>query len=426
VATVAYHTGTSSVYGNVVARSSFTPEQQAVMDNGGNYAGYAVVNGHFTYVGAGATGQDAYNRVYGAPSTDGGGATGPDGATPTYTDHPAKGSWMDPSTMGAGTTVTNPGSPDATSSPGYQAGATPIGPVASAIATGGSRPVSGSADGTTGGLTQDELNAEVLLNGLLKQWGLESLSGTLLDLIKKGYSPDAVTLLLQDTPEYKARFAGNDGRIKNGLAPLPPAQYLATEASYRQALSSAGIPQSFYDNHADFTNYIANDVSPAEIKTRADQAMQFVNDTDPAYLNAFQQYYGAGRGDIAAYFLDGAKNEALLSKQVTTSQIGAAALQQGLAAPGRTQAEMYADQGVTASQAQAGFQNVASVLPEESQIASRFHQQYGQQDAQDEFLGGMASAQRKRRQLNNDEQALFAGSSGVNPNSLKTGTSGSY
>lgn len=274
---------------------------------------------------------------------------------------------------------------------------------------------------------QQERNAYQTLLGMFSGYGLESLAPTILNLIKQGYDPTSISYMLQQTPEYKARFAGNDGRVKNGLAPLSPAEYLATERAYRQALSSAGIPQSYYDNHADFTSYIANDVSPAEIKTRADDAMQFVNESDPSYLNAFKTYYGAQTpGDVAAFFLDGAKNVGVLNTQAQAARIGAAALQQGLQAPGVKQAEIYAGQGVTDSQAQSGFQNVAAVLPDETKIADRFHQQYTQQDAQDEFLGGMASAQRKRRQLNNSEEALFAGSSGLDQNSLKINTAGSY
>lgn len=269
-------------------------------------------------------------------------------------------------------------------------------------------------------------NAYTTLLGMFSDYGLESLGPTILKLIQQGYDATSISYLLKQTPEYKARFAGNDGRVKNGLAPLSPAEYLATERAYRQALSSAGLPQSFYDNHADFTEYIAADKSPAEIKHRADMAMDFVNNSDPRYLQAFRDYYGAGPGEVAAYMLDGQRNEALLTKQVQASHIGAAALQQGLSAPGRSQAEIYADQGITDSQAQQGFQNVAAVLPDEAKIASRFGQQYTQQDAQDEFLGGLASAQRKRKQLNDSEEALFAGSSGLDQNSLKTNAAGSY
>lgn len=288
------------------------------------------------------------------------------------------------------------------------------------------QPPAQAADSAAADKAQQEQNAYQTLLGMFSDYGLESLAPTILNLVKQGYDPTSIAYMLKQTPEYKQRFAGNDGRVKSGLAPLSPAEYLATERAYRQALSSAGLPQSYYDNHADFTTYIANDTSPAEIKTRADQAMQFVNGSDPTYINAFKQYYGAGPADIAAYMLDGSRNEGLLTKQIQASHIGAAAMQQGLATPGVGQAEKYAEMGVTDSQAQQGFQNVASVLPDESKIASRFGQQYTQQDAQDEFLGGLASAQRKRRQLNQSEEALFSGSSGLDQNSLKIQSAGSY
>ena len=270
-----------------------------------------------------------------------------------------------------------------------------------------------------------EMNAYATLTGIFDGYGLGSLAPKILQFIQQGYDSTSISYLLQQTPEYKTRFAANDTRVKNGLAPLSPGEYLATERAYRQALSSAGLPASFYDNHADFTAYIAEDKSPAEIKHRADMAMQFVNDSDPAYIEAFRQYYGAGPADVAAYMLDGQRNESLLQKQITSSQIGVAALQQGLTDPGRAQSEKYADMGVTQNQAQNAFGQVAAVLPAEARIGDRFGTPYTQQDAQDEFLGGMASAQRKRKQLNDAEGALFAGSSAAG-NNMQSQTTGSY
>jgi hypothetical protein len=408
------------------AWTTFDPASQQKLLSGGTVTGgdgrqFVLIDGHATVVGSGsyqagmAARQSASTPI---PTPAPAAAPAPPApaqpptaaepqypAAPVFSPSPGKGAWMD---LGSGAYSTGHTTlPDGSQQAGNQTGA----------------PAAVGADG----MTSDERNAYQTLLGMFRQYGLESLAPTILNLIKQGYDPTSISYMLQQSPEYKARFAGNDGRVKNGLAPLSPAEYLATERAYRQALSSAGIPQSYYDNHADFTQYIAGDVSPAEIKTRADEAMQFVNESDPTYLNAFRTYYGAQTpGDVAAFFLDGAKNVGVLATQAQAARIGAAALQQGLAAPGRQQAEIYAGQGVTDSQAQQGFQNVAAVLPDETKIASRFHQQYTQQDAQDEFLGGLASAQRKRRQLNNSEEALFSGSSGLNQNSLKINTAGSY
>ena len=57
-------------------------------------------------------------------------------------------------------------------------------------------------------------SAEELLKQTLKSWGL----GDLLDIAKgylnAGYDMDTIGLLLQQTDQYKKRFAGNEARKK--------------------------------------------------------------------------------------------------------------------------------------------------------------------------------------------------------------------
>lgn len=273
---------------------------------------------------------------------------------------------------------------------------------------------------------QARRNAYELLVRQFREFGLDSLAPKIMEFLIAGYDANTISLLLQDTDEYKTRFAANEDRRKKGLRVLSPAEYLSTEAAYRQALSSAGYDPSFYDSLDDYKDLIGRDVSPLELKRRADKAMKFVNDSDPAYLDAFAKFYGAGKADIAAYFLDGGRNEQLLDKRVTAAGIGAAAKRQGLAVTDVTRAEQWADQGVTEQQAQRGYEAAAQILPGQSAIANRFGEQYGQADAEDEFIGGLASARRKRDRLNRSEQSLFEGSGAVARGSLDRSASGSY
>src|SRR5213075_88659 len=96
-------------------------------------------------------------------------------------------------------------------------------------------------------LKGSELDAYLAVNALFKSYGLESLAPKIFDYVKNGYSGDTISILLQDTKEYKARFAGNEARKKAGLPVLSPADYLATEASYKQIMQQAGLPSGFYD-----------------------------------------------------------------------------------------------------------------------------------------------------------------------------------
>ncbi|MDE2469010.1 MAG: hypothetical protein KGL35_09800 [Bradyrhizobium sp.] len=275
------------------------------------------------------------------------------------------------------------------------------------------------------GLPTDQRNAYASLQTMLQQYGLESLAPQILNFVKQGYTGDALNYLLSQTPEYKQRFAGNDLRIKNGLAPLSPADYLNTEAAYRQVLQASGLPSGFYDSHNDFNNLIGSDISATELQSRAQDAYTFTqNAVDPNVRQAFQTYYGVNDGHLAAYFLDPKVGTDVINRQVAAAQIGGAAQTNGLDI-GKANAERYANLGVTYAQAQSGAAQAGLVKNDTLNAAQRFGVSYNQQDLADTFIGGLASAQRKQRQLSNSEGALFAGTNG-NPGQLSVNSGGAY
>lgn len=250
---------------------------------------------------------------------------------------------------------------------------------------------------------------------MLQGWGLPvALANTLDTHIQAGITDPAVlSYYLQDTPEYKQRFAGNVARQAAGLPVLSPAQYLSTEASYRSIMASAGLPPGFYDKPDDFVNLISSDVSPSEVQTRVDTASKLVNQVDPSTRNQLQSYYGIDSAHLVAHFLDPQVAAPILQRQAAAAEIGAAATQQGLAATTVGAAEKYADQGVTAATAQKAYGQIAQILPTQQAIANRFGQQYTQGTAESELLGGDAAAQKQRELLNQSETALFSGDTGL-------------
>ena len=75
----------------------------------------------------------------------------------------------------------------------------------------------------TDSLTGANRDAAKALVELFKQYGLESLAPKIVEFIQNGYSADTTAILLQDTTEYKQRFAANEARRKKGLPVLSPA-----------------------------------------------------------------------------------------------------------------------------------------------------------------------------------------------------------
>lgn len=283
---------------------------------------------------------------------------------------------------------------------------------------------SGQYDKLLSGTNRD---AFLALKSLFNTYGLGSLAGKIYDYVKQGYSADTISLLLQDTKEYKTRFAANEARTKNGLAVLSPADYLATEAAYRQVLSSAGLPKGFYDNPADFQKWIASDVSPTEIKDRVDLATQAVSQSNPEYRQALFKMYGIQEADLTAYFLDRKTAEPILKKQAAAAAIGAAALRRGFAA-NTLDLESYATMGITADQAEQVYGQIADSFDTMLNIAGRFGGQWNQRMAEQEAFTpgatsspGQESASDQGKRLRSQERALFAGGQGSSVAGLNAG-----
>lgn len=253
-------------------------------------------------------------------------------------------------------------------------------------------------------------DAFLALESVFKQYGLGSLAGKIYDYVKNGYSSDTISLLLQDTKEYKERFAANDARLKAGLPVLSPADYINTENAYRQMLRQSGLPEGFYDSNKDFTEWIAKDVSPTEVQSRLDLATQATALANPYYKQALNQI-GIDNGHMAAYFLDPDRSLPLLQKAAATAQIGAAALQSGLTF-NQTYAEQLATSGVTASQAQQGYQQVASELGTLGTLGGIYGQKWTQSESEQSVFGTSAAASAKKAGIVGQERGAFGGASG--------------
>lgn len=276
-------------------------------------------------------------------------------------------------------------------------------------------------------LSGENRDAYASLRGLFNQFGLGSLAPKIYEYAKQGYGADVIGLLLQDTKEYKERFAGNEARAKAGLPVLNPAEYLSTEQAYRQILQDAGLPKGFYDSPTDFSSWIGGDVSPSEIKQRTDLAVQNTVLANPQAKEALKQLYGVDDSYVTAYFLDRTKSMPLLQKQSTAAAFGSEALNRNLTDINAGFLEYLATAGLSQSQVREGYTQIADTLPYLQRIASRYGETFGQREAEYDVLGGNAygtagaptsSATEKRKRLASQERALFSGSGGATPGGL--------
>jgi len=279
----------------------------------------------------------------------------------------------------------------------------------------------------TGETPEERLDAIAYLQDLFDQYGLGALAPRITELKQEGLSNEVVKIKLKETPEYKQRFSANETRRKAGLPVLDPAEYLATESAYRQIMRDSGLPEGFYDNQDDFSNFLGKDISPSELKSRVDIAALNVTNADPYFTKSLQDMYGLSSGDMIAYALDPQKSLPFITRQVQATQFGAEAARQGIKVA-KPIAETYANLGVNQQQARQGFEQVAQILPEAQRLSqiTAGAQPFGLEETTSAVFGGEQSADYKKRlqRLSDIEQSRFAGQSGVSRGSLGRPTSG--
>lgn len=279
-----------------------------------------------------------------------------------------------------------------------------------------------SSSGTT--FTQTQQSAFDILNDMLSQYGLGSLSGTLSNIILSGVTDqNEISLKLQNTNEWKTRFAGNELLRQKGLPVLGVAEYLSVESSYAQVLKNYGLPSGFYDDPHDFANFIGNSVSANELQQRAQMYSDVAKREDPALKDQLSAM-GLSQGDMLAYMMDPTRALPLIQQKYQTALIGGAARRAGIT-PDTAYAQHLADLGISEQQASQGYGQIAQELPTEQRLGQIYNDQIQQSDLESETFDGNGAVTAKKNRLKSQERAAFSGSAGTGAG-LNKSNSGSY
>lgn len=265
-------------------------------------------------------------------------------------------------------------------------------------------------------------SAWATLEQMLRDYGLTSLSSWLRDRLLSGASEAEIYLELQQTNEWKTRFAGNEMLRQQGLAVLSPQEYLALERSYGQIMRNFGLPEGFYDDPGDFAKWIGNNVSAAELQQRVSAYADLAGREDPAIVAQLQSM-GMGQGDLLAYMMDPDRAAPLIQRQYQTALLGGAARRAGVVADNDYLGKL-AGLGITEQQAGQGYGAIGASMDDAETLSSVYGVDYGQRDMESEVFENNASAGKKRKRLASQERAAFSGSAGVG--NLSRNTSGSY
>jgi hypothetical protein len=271
---------------------------------------------------------------------------------------------------------------------------------------------------------------------ILESYNITGLA-SVLESIRKEYpeadSNDLITLLQFDSrynTKFNERFSANATRQKAGMKVLSPAEYLAMEQGYKKTLDAYGL--TTFKTQAYYDKFIANDLAVTEVTDRISLAYDRVlNDT--SINKAFRDFYPSlTTTDIITGMLDPVNQFPALERKVKAAEIGGAALRQGLTASelattaetskaysnvtsATLGADVLAQQGVTKTGAETGYQNIAMELPTAEKLSSIYGtqtDQYGRLQAEQAQFQGLASAKRAKQRLIDLEVGSFSGTSG--------------
>ena len=253
-----------------------------------------------------------------------------------------------------------------------------------------------------------QISAFDLLNEILKRYGLEQLASFAQGFITRYDQVDENLFMveLRQQDAYKQRFSANEARVKNGLPALSEPDYLDMEAALKNTLRVSGLPAGFYDSQDDFQNFIANDVSAAELQARIDVGYNAVKMANPEVVNQMKNLYGVQEGELAAYFLDPQKSIETIKRRAESATIAAQAkLQAGMNLSSQ-EAESLAQYGVTEGQAQQGFTALQQAQELFTPTTSE-KDTFTQQEQIGAVFGTSAAAQQRLRQRARKRQAEF-------------------
>jgi hypothetical protein len=294
---------------------------------------------------------------------------------------------------------------------------------------------SNAPTGGTGGTGSSEKYAGLI--ALLSSYGINKIAD-MVDKVLIDYpeadGDEVLNLLRYDTrynKPYMERFAGNAERLKNKMPLLSEDTYLKQEMGYSKMFKSYGLTN--LDNREQYTRLIASDIDIDEATTRVSMAYDRVLKAEPSTKNAFLRFFPMlSNQDLVAAMLNPEEQLPALERKVQSAEIGGAALRQGLVAEladtsyksamysnvqaGTIGAGTIETAGATPANVNKSYEKIAGELPTMEKLSSIYGstmEQYGQREAEQADILGLASAKRKKERLIAREEASWQGSAGT-------------
>jgi hypothetical protein len=285
---------------------------------------------------------------------------------------------------------------------------------------------------------EDRKDAFQLIGLALSPYKLEGLANIITDLMQDPtIGPAKATYIIKyDTSinpktgkpfndAYATRFSANAKRVANGLPALSEDQYLAYEDQYASTLGSLGYDvfatKEYYDK------WMAGAVAPSELADRIQLGIEAYNADENTKAALKQIAPNLNQTDVVTALLDSKMGVPQLKRKIELSKIAGTAKTAGLDILSEARAAELDAAGVSAAEAQRGYQAIGSGMQRGKELAGIYGEgTYSQQEAESEIfnLAGGVNAGQKRKRLASRERATFGGQTGVGAGSLSRDRAG--
>lgn len=228
--------------------------------------------------------------------------------------------------------------------------------------SGGSNTSTGTSTKTSSGTGGVAQGAKDIVNKMLSDAGMESLTNDVWDQWTSGTTADQIMEYIRKSPKYAERFPAMKTLNAAGRN-ISEAEYIGKEQADINLMKQYNIPSGVFDSKDYLGKLIANNVTQVDLQNRLIAAQDTVMSYDPSVVKYAKDTYGLGVGDLMAWALDPTKALPVIQQQAKAMQIGGAAYAAGLAAQdiSKAQAESLAAAGVTQQQAQEGFVKIGQM-----------------------------------------------------------------
>lgn len=251
-----------------------------------------------------------------------------------------------------------------------------------------------------------------LTSDTLDTFGLGQLGPLVEDFIRQGHTQDELNLTLYDpsTPIGKVvdqTYPEIQKLLKSGQPPISVQDASNFHAATKQLVRQYGLPTGFFDTDAEISDIAGQGVSLSELNQRIQQGYVAVASAPQEVKDALLQYDGIDQGHLAAYFLDPTKSLPLLQQTIATAQIGGAATRTGFGQIDKATADQLQAEGVSDTQAQSGFQQLAGQKELMTALPGENVDSISTADQLAGTFGGNAAAARRIADRARTRQATF-------------------